>query len=460
MAEIAKSSVRRVVNPDSLRQPPGWSHAVEAGGWVFGSGAMACDFESGLAPHARLDPRTLYLDTPIGKQGRAILQDMSVILSEAGCDIRSDLIRVWQWIRASYPSDADYRDSRAHWPCFPSGDPYLRALMEMVGDPKRSSTGIGVRRLPVTDAVLSVDFIAVKDGAAKVVTPAPPDLPQPKIGYSAATRYGDWVFLAGFGATDFKGDWMSAAHMGERGMVAADARVNPYIWLGSEIEAQTDYTLKALARIAEAAGTSLSRCVKADVTITHPDDFLGMDRVWAKHFPSSPPARTVVTGAQLVQRGLRVEIALLLLAGDSKLERRSIDVGDRAAIIGHAPHAIKAGEFLFLSSLLPTDASGGVPDRLRENPGLPFFDQIVRRQSEAIFECASAICEAAGTTLANTCKAQVFFDDLGGMPQMLDAWRAAFPAAPPALSAVEMGGGAPLLAPGAHLQADFIVYAP
>lgn len=460
MKAAASSKGRRAINPASLPQAPGWSHAVEAGGWVFGAGAMGSDFATGLDPRARLDPRAAYLDTALGRQGRAILEDVGEVLRAADCDIRSDLIRVWQWICASYPSDEAYRASRSHWPCFPSGTPYLRALHEMVGDPKRSSTGIGVRRLPVPDATMSVDFIAVKNGAAKVVTSAPADLPQPKIGYSAATRHGDWIFLAGFGATDFKGDWMSTAHMGERSMVAADARVNPYIWLGSEIEVQTDYTLKALARIAAAAGSSLANCVKADVTITHPDDFLDMDRVWRTHFPSNPPARTVVTGAQLVQKGLRVEIALLLLAGDAKLERRTINAANEAPVIGHAPHAIKAGDFLFLSSLMPVDETGRVPEALIRNPALPFFHQPVRRQTEAILARAASICAAGGTSLANVCKAQVFFDDLAGMPEMLDAWRAAFPVSPPALSAVEMGGGAPIMAPGAHLQVDFIAYAP
>jgi enamine deaminase RidA (YjgF/YER057c/UK114 family) len=456
----ADSTSRRAINPASLPTPPGWSHAVDAGGWVFGAGALATDFATGLSARGRVNPRVPYLHTPIGAQGRCILTDIGEILRACDCDIRRDLIRVWQWIRASYPSDDAYRASRAHWPCFPSGSPYLRELHALVGDPQRSSTGIGVRALPVPDAVLSVDFIAVKNGKAKVSFAPPADLPQPKIGYSAATQHGDWVFLAGFGATDFRGDWMSGAHMGETGMVSPEARVNPYIWLGSEIEAQTEYTLKALARIAAAAGTSFDRCVKADVTITHPDDFADMDRVWQAHFPTNPPARTVVTGAQLVQKGLRVEIALLLLAGDSQLERRSINASSQPPVIGQAPHAIKAGHFLFTSSLLPTDVSGAVPDGLLRNPALPYFQQPVRRQSEAIFERAGAICAAAGTSVQNICKAQVFFDDMAGMPEMLDAWRNAFPTSPPALSAVEMGGGAPIIAPGAHVQMDFIAYVP
>jgi enamine deaminase RidA (YjgF/YER057c/UK114 family) len=121
---------------------------------------------------------------------------------------------------------------------------------------------------------------------------------------------------------------------------------------------------------------------------------------------------------------------------------------------------VKAGNFLFLSSLLPVDETGAVPSALLRNPSLPYFYQPVRRQTEEILRRAAAICEAGGSSLANVCMAQTFFGDLSDMPEMLGAWRAAFPNAPPALSAMQMGGGAPLLAPGAHLQMDLIAYAP
>jgi len=249
-------------------------------------------------------------------------------------------------------------------------------------------------------------------------------------------------------------------HMGEPGMVAPQARVNPYIWLGSEIEAQTEYTLSMMSRIAEAAGTSLDRCVKADVTIAHPRDFLGMDRVWRKWFANDPPARNVVTGAQLVVKGLRVEIALQCLASDSSLSKRSITVADVPKVAGHAPHAVRAGEFLFLSSQLAIDDSGGVPEHLRSSASMPYFRQYARAQTEVILERVAAICDAAGTSIANTCKVQAFLEDLSSLPQMLDAWRNAFPGAPPALTCLGMGGPQPLLAPGSQVQLDCIVHAP
>jgi enamine deaminase RidA (YjgF/YER057c/UK114 family) len=453
---------RRVIVPEGLPEPPAWSNGVAAGDWVFGSAAMATDWRSGLLPAARPQNAERWLREPLELESELILDAVEAVVTAAGGDVRHDLIRLWQWIAADYPSDQEYARSRSFWPAHPSGTPYAQAFGRRVGDRLRASTGIGVRQLPVPDALMAVDFMAVAPGTGsrKVEVELPPEIPMPKIGYSPATRYGDWVFLAGFGATDFAGDWMSERHMGEPSMVAPAARVNPYIWLGSEIEAQTRYTLSVLQQIAEAAGSSLSQCVKADVTLTHPSDFPGMDRVWREFFPEDPPARNVTTGAQLVIKGLRVEIALVLLANDATVARRAISVEGVANPPGHAPQAMVAGDLLFTSTLHPIGVDSAVPEDIRVDDTAPRFRESALRQTDLLVGATAAICEAAGSSLDNVCKVQSFLSDLAYLPSMMTGWRSAFPVAPPALSAVAMGGSDPLMVADACLQWDVIAYVP
>ena len=462
MASSAEPFPRRVIRGAGVPEPPGWSQGIAAGGLIFVGGTMATDFVHGLAPAVRPDARRPFHREPLELQSIEILQSIGKVLSAAGSDIRRDLLRVWQWAPAQYPSDAEYARGPSNWPRFASATPYARQLKEMVGDPRRASTGIGVRQLPVPGALMAVDLIAAehRPGLEKHAFDAPEGVPRPAAGYAPAIRYGDWVFLSGFGATDFKGDWMSPLNMGEPSLIAPEARVNPWMWLGSEIEAQTDYTLRCMDRIAQAAGSSLDRCVKADVTISHPSDFAGMDRVWRQWFPKDPPARTVVTGAQLVVKGLRVEIALTLLGNDAGIRKETIRAEGVPDVPGHAPHAVKAGPLLFLSTQLPIDAEGGVPDAMRRRPEMPYFHAWARLQAEQVLAQVAAICRAANTSPANVCKVQAFLDDLVHLPEVLAAWRAAFPAEPPVLTAVATGGGEPLLLPGAHLQLDAIAYIP
>lgn len=452
---------RTTVRPDGVPGDPLWSPGVKAGGWVFTSGMMATDSEQKLAAEARVDPRNRFTADALELQSRCLLAALSETLAAAGCDISTDVVRIWQWAPAPYPSDADYARGPIVWPSFRPMHPYARVLPEFFRESLRAGTGIGVRQLPVPGALVEVSVIAVEPVPGVEKEGFHGDLGvAERRAYTPATRYGDWVFLAGFGATDFKGDWMSSVHMGEPSMVAPEARVNPYIWLGSEIEAQTEYTLGRLAQLAEQAGTSLDRCVKADVNLLHPSDFVGMDRVWRRWFPDSPPARTVTTGGRIVVKGIRVEIALILLAGDSELERRTIETAAAPEPIGHQAQAVLAGEFLFLSTQLPVELGGGVPDRLLRNPHRDYYRDPARMQTEALLGNVAAICKAAGSSLGNVCKVQSFFADLGSLPAALEAWRDAFPVAPPAFSALGMGGPDPLLVPGAELQLDVVAYVP
>src|SRR5262249_45300594 len=107
---------------------------------------------------------------------------------------------------------------------------------------------------------------------------AVPGIPQPLASYTAATRAGDLVFAAGHLASDFKQG------------VAPEARLDPaFPFYGSSIKKQTRYVLENLARTFEAAGSSLSHVVKAQVFLTDLAHFSGFDEVWREFFPTPPP---------------------------------------------------------------------------------------------------------------------------------------------------------------------------
>jgi enamine deaminase RidA (YjgF/YER057c/UK114 family) len=429
---------------------------------VFTAGLMAADEAGELAAEVRVDPRSPFTVDPLELQSRYVLSRLAETLASAGCDVGTDVVRIWQWAPAPYPSDADYARGPLVWPRFRPMHPYARVLPEFFRESLRAGTGIGVRQLPVPGALVEVSAIAVEPvpGVEKEGFYGDLDVAERRA-YTPATRYGDWLFLAGFGATDFKGDWMSSVHMGEPSMVAPEARVNPYIWLGSEIEAQTEFTLERLAQLAEHAGTSFERCVKAEVNLLHPSDFVGMDKVWRRWFPGNPPARTVTTGCRIVVKGLRAEIALTLLAGDSELELRTVEADGAPPPIGHQPQAVRAGDFLFLSTQLPVDSAGGVPAQMLGEPRCrSYYADPARAQADVLLGNVAAICEAAGSSLEQVCKVHGFFSDLASLPAALAAWQNAFPDEPPAFSALGMGGPDPLLVPGAELQLDVIAYAP
>ena len=109
--------------------------------------------------------------------------------------------------------------------------------------------------------------------------------------YSQAIRAGGFVFISG--------------------QVAFDPATSQIV--EGDVARQTARVLDNLKAIAEAAGTSLDKVVKATVYLKDMGEFAAMNEVYAKYFPANPPARATVEVARL-PRDVRVEIDLIALA--------------------------------------------------------------------------------------------------------------------------------------------------
>jgi 2-iminobutanoate/2-iminopropanoate deaminase len=95
------------------------------------------------------------------------------------------------------------------------------------------------------------------------------------------------------------------------GQVAFDPATSQLV--EGDIAAQTDRVIQNLKAIVEAAGSSLDKAVKTTVFLKDMGEFAKMNEVYARYFPSAPPARATVEVARL-PRDVRVEIDLIALA--------------------------------------------------------------------------------------------------------------------------------------------------
>lgn len=109
--------------------------------------------------------------------------------------------------------------------------------------------------------------------------------------YSQAIRAGGFVFISG--------------------QVAFDPATSQIV--EGDVARQTARVLENLKAIAEAAGTSLDKAVRATVYLKDMGEFAAMNEVYAKYFAANPPARATVEVARL-PRDVRVEIDLIALA--------------------------------------------------------------------------------------------------------------------------------------------------
>ena len=108
--------------------------------------------------------------------------------------------------------------------------------------------------------------------------------------YSQAIRANGFVFISG--------------------QVAFDPATGQLV--EGDVAKQTARALENLKAIAEAAGSSLEKAVKATVFLKDMNDFAAMNEVYGKHFSSDPPARTTVEVARL-PKDVLVEIDVIAL---------------------------------------------------------------------------------------------------------------------------------------------------
>jgi 2-iminobutanoate/2-iminopropanoate deaminase len=120
---------------------------------------------------------------------------------------------------------------------------------------------------------------------------------------------------------------------------------------------------------------------------------------------------------------------------------------DKAAS-GKVPlsQAIAAGEWLYCSGQLPIDPATG---ELVPGGAGP--------QTRQIIENLKAVCEEAGTSLANAVKVTIFMADLGDLKEMNDVFEEYFGIDdPPARTTFQAGG----IIAGAKLEIELTAFIP
>ena len=187
--------------------------------------------------------------------------------------------------------------------------------------------------------------------------------------------------------------------------------------------------------------------------LTDVSDLPGLEEVWADTFPADPPARTIIPISGLGPAGTRIEITLVARAPDGP--PKEVLARERSPRpLGHESQAVRVGPYVFLSGQLAADGEGLAPVAAVD-ARLPYYHVPVKREWAVILQNVQALCGAAGGSLANLVKAQVFLTDLRDLAPTAEVWAQAFASDPPARTAVQVPT---LPVPGCTVMAWFIGY--
>ena len=417
---------REVISVPDVPPPLLGAQAVKVGHLVFVGGQLAFDGAAGVPHEARQDPRFPFFTSRTKLQTAFIMRNTRRILEGAGTTPDQG-VRIDQYFTGRQEAD-----------------PYFEVRKLTFDEAIRpASTAIPVDGFPVTGTTVQVGLVATIPGDGARKEPIMTDrAPIPLRGPQGA-RAGDWVFLTGVVASDFKSG------------VAPEARTNPDLWYGSNLKLQTQFCLRQLDAILRAAGSALRRTVKAQVYLTAMADFCRFEEVWREFFPTDPPARTVIPVRELGFLGCMVEINLIALTDASRLRREPVEAADVPRSPLHEARAMRAGEMLFLSGLYATDFVAGRAPELVADPAAAAGGAL---QADYILGRADTVCRAAGTSLDHAVWYQTFMNDLREFPTLAEVWRRRLGAPGPAALVVGVPG--PQLIPECTLVMDLTAVIP
>jgi reactive intermediate/imine deaminase len=387
----------KVIKSDIPQPLANYSEASQAGHLIFAAGQLASDWKDGVPKEARRHPNFPFYTSDIKLQTDYVLRNLVRTFKAAGTSL-DNVVKAQVFL-------TDLND-------FAGFDEVWREYFK--SPPPR--TTVGTTGLLVKDTLVEIDLIATLPGQAPSTITS--DAPKPLANYAEAFRVGDLIFAAGQLASDFK-----------TGVPANARRGESFPHYGSDIQLQTEFILENLKRTFEAAGSSLDHVVKAQVFLTDLDNFNAFDQVWKRYFKVPPPRTTVGTTGLLVKDTL-VEIDLIGYVPRSGLKHEVIKSGAPRPLANYS-EAFTLGDFVFAAGQIASDYKTGVPTHARKHANFPYYGSDIKLQTAYVLDNLKQTFEAAGSSLENVVKAQVFMTDLRNFCGFDEVWKRYFKVPPP-----------------------------
>jgi 2-iminobutanoate/2-iminopropanoate deaminase len=124
------------------------------------------------------------------------------------------------------------------------------------------------------------------------------------------------------------------------------------------------------------------------------------------------------------------------------MERKTIFADKAPRPGGHYSHAVRAGSLLFVSGATPLDPTTR-----------KLVDGDIGDHTRRCLLNLQAVCEAAGASLSNAVRCQIYVTDISNFAAVNEAYAAFFPDSPPARTTI----GVSSLPVSANIEIDAIV---
>ena len=234
--------------------------------------------------------------------------------------------------------------------------------------------------------------------------------------YACGVKAGPWIFLTGHEAFDWETGKTDASVSGPAGFPAYGTH--------HPSRREADFVLQRMTELLRDYGTDLAHAVRLDQYYPNPRAVAAYHLSRHEKFRDYIPPSTSVVMERLFGAGSTISTSLIAVMPEAGREIRKIHPPGVASAptSGFVP-AVVCDDFVFVAGQMAHNPGTGLDPRATVPDFAAWAGIPIRRQTEFLIEHKlTPALEAAGSSLAQSVKAQIYLADIADMPDCLDVW--------------------------------------
>ena len=235
------------------------------------------------------------------------------------------------------------------------------------------------------------------------------------VAYAYAVKAGPWIFLTGHEAYDWQTGAVDEAVSGPPGFP---------LFGQHKSRREADFVLQRMRRLLEEFGSDLGHSIRLDQYYPNPRAVAAYHLSRHDAFGDYIPPSTSVVMERCFGTGSTISTSLIAVMPEAGYEIRKVHPPGVASAptSGFVP-AVVCDEFVFVAGQMAHNPGTGLDVRAAVPDHAAWAGIPIRRQTEfLILEKLKPALQAAGSSLEQSVKAQIYLADLADTPDCLDVW--------------------------------------
>lgn len=233
--------------------------------------------------------------------------------------------------------------------------------------------------------------------------------------YAYAVKAGPWVFLTGHEAYDWQTGTVDAAVTGPPGFP---------LYGQHQSRREADFVLQRMRRLLGEFGTDFAQAIRLDQYYPNPRAVAAYHLSRHDTFKDYIPPSTSVVMERLFGASSTISTSLIAVMPEPEYEIRKIyPPGVASAPTSGFVPAVVCNDFVFVAGQMAHNPGTGLDPRVVVPDHSAWAGIPIRKQTEFLIrEKLKPALEAAGSSLEQSVKAQIYLADIADAPDCLDVW--------------------------------------